>query len=896
MAATNPFPGLRPFLPEESSLFFGRDEQIGEALDRLLERRLLAVVGVSGCGKSSLVQAGMLPALEMGFAGDPAQRWRIATMRPGDGPLQELTRCLGFGDTALAERSYGLLEAAETHLAAGEKLLLVVDQFEEIFSFRDRKLREGAGSEADLFVSYLLRAAKAPAGRVNVLLTMRSDYLGECAKFHGLPEALNDGQYLVPRMTRQQLQEAIEGPLQATDVKMHPALLQELLNQCGEEPDNLPLLQHLLWRLFEEWQKQGEEGPITREMSVEVGGLAGALDQEASHVLASLDAEQKRVAEVLFRRITETRRQADWEEEDRPVRRPQTVARLALLAGVTEGALRAVVACFEERGLLVVRATDTGDKVDLPHECLCLRWETLKSWIRLEAEDAKSLGFLADSVGKSHLTGSALSEALAWIESGRLDVAWCSRYLAAQEVTAVVGWVRESSRIVEEATERERVARDAEFKHEAEKRRITRSAAVVLGLVALGIAGLGAWAWVQKLKADTQAEVALTRQLASRSELVFGEELLGIERAVLLATRSMRLMPTFDGDRALRRQLSLLPKTQASLAHEGIVLSVSWSPDGKRVATGSEDGTARVMETETGKEVARLAHGGRVFSVSWSPDGKRVATGSEDKTARVMEAETGKEVVRLAHEGGVNSVSWSPDGKRVATGSGDFGSFKGTARVMEAETGKEAARLAHEGGVLSVAWSPDGKLVATGSWDKTARVMEAKTGKEVARLAHEGSVLSVGWSLDGKLVATGSDDYTARVMEAKTGKEVARLAHQDSVGSVGWSPDGKRVVTLSDDVRVMDAATGEEGVRIGIRAAGARFSGDGRFLEILEYDSAGKELLLTRHPLDPQDLIREACSKVTRNLTLAEWRQYVGKEVPYARSCDNLPFPPDYKP
>jgi hypothetical protein len=144
----NPFPGLRPFEAIDSTLFFGRDEQIGEALDRMLRQRLLAVVGVSGCGKSSLVGAGMVPALEMGLAGDPEQRWRVATMRPGDGPLRELERCLGFGGGALAERTYGLLEAVETHLPAGENLLLVVDQFEEIFPVRGRRLREGAGSEA----------------------------------------------------------------------------------------------------------------------------------------------------------------------------------------------------------------------------------------------------------------------------------------------------------------------------------------------------------------------------------------------------------------------------------------------------------------------------------------------------------------------------------------------------------------------------------------------------------------------------------------------------------------------------------------------------------------------------------------------------------------------------
>ncbi len=252
-------------------LFFGRDEQTGEALDRLLRQKMLAVVGVSGCGKSSLVGAGMVPALEMGLAGDPEQRWRVAAMRPGDGPLRELARCLDFGGHTLAERTYGLLEAVETQLPADENLLLVVDQFEEIFLFRDHKLREGAGSEADLFVSYLLRASQDPAGRVYVLLTIRSDYLGECAKFHGLPEALNDAQYLVPRMTRQQLQEAIEGPLQAAVVEIHPVVVQDLLNQCGEEPDNLPVLQHLLRRMFEQWQQKGGRALISNRDCGEPG-------------------------------------------------------------------------------------------------------------------------------------------------------------------------------------------------------------------------------------------------------------------------------------------------------------------------------------------------------------------------------------------------------------------------------------------------------------------------------------------------------------------------------------------------------------------------------------------------------------------------------------------------
>jgi hypothetical protein len=255
----------------------------------------------------------------------------------------------------------------------------MVDQFEEIFPFRDRKLRDGVGSEADLFVSYLLRAAQDQAGRIYVILTMRSDYLGECAKFPGLPEALNDGQYLVPRLTRQQLQEAIEGPATAAGVEVHPVLVQDLLNQCDEEPDNLPLLQHLLRRIFEEWEHEGEKGAITPTLAMRVGGLARALHQDAETVYRGLSPDEQQIAEVLFRRITESRR-GDREDGHRPVRRPQTVADLAKLVRVSEPALRKIASAFEKQGLLVVRTTDEGDKVDLPHECMCWKWERLNQW------------------------------------------------------------------------------------------------------------------------------------------------------------------------------------------------------------------------------------------------------------------------------------------------------------------------------------------------------------------------------------------------------------------------------------------------------------------------------------------------------------------------------------
>ena len=908
----NPFPGLRPFKTEESTLFFGRDEQIGEALDRMLRQKLLAVVGVSGCGKSSLVTAGMVPALEMGLAGDPDLHWRTATMRPGDGPLRELARCLGFGE-ALAERTYGLLEAVENHLPPGENILLLVDQFEEIFPFRDRKLLEGGGSEADLFVSYLLRAAQDPAGRIYILLTMRSDYLGECAKFHQLPEALNDGQYLVPRMTRQQLQQAIEGPLEAAGVTMHPALVQELLNQCDEEPDNLPLLQHLLRRMFERWEAEGAEGPITPAMAKRVGGLTRALEQDAEEEVCNrLSSDEMRVAEVLFRRITESRRQSEREEDDRPVRRPQTVADLAQLAGVEETALLRVVRRFEDRGLLVLRHTDQGDKVDLPHECLCLRWTRLKAWIREESEDAKKLRFLWDATERrAPLSGLALDEALEWERNGRLGAAWCSRYLSGEQITAVAAWVADSHRVVGEVAERERRAEEAERRREVEKRtlaeaearremrsRRVRVVALLSGVLSLAFAGLGVWAYTQKVLATEQSRLAteqsrratseardaetqrnrattaladaedqkeyaeqqrraaeesekkavaaaeqaeanymeyLAAKLALQSAEVFREEPSGLEKAVLLAIESSRIKPTSEGDEALRRSLSLLPiKPSRSEKYEYAAGEpVALSPDGKWIATGGTDGTARVLELTTKKALTRLGKLAQVDAVALSGDGKWLAAGSADGTARVLEVTTDKEVARFENLGKMSAVALSLDGKWLAAGSDD-----GTARVKDVTTQKETAQLANLGRVSAVALSPDGKRLAVGSDSGTVRVMEAE--KEAARLENLGKVTAVALSPDGKWLATGSADKTARVWELPAGKEVTRLPHEGAVRAVAFTPDGKWVNTWSDDQRAqaMEAPSARQLVRLQndsepnkeVEANAIAFSRDGRLV------------------------------------------------------------------
>ena len=273
-----PYPGLRPFRAEEADIYFGRETQTDALLDRLGRTRLLAVVGPSGCGKSSLVRAGMIASLQTGFMAAAGADWRIADLRPGDRPMARLARALRpFAPpaeaTEMAEaEALPLIEAAlrrgplglvewlrDVGLPPATNLLLLVDQFEEIFRYREK----GDRDEADAFVALLLASAAQRELPIYIVITMRSDFLGDCALFSGLPEAINDSQYLTPRLTREQCRLAITGPAKVFGGAVDPALVNRLLNDFGPDPDQLPLLQHALMRMWDRARLSARRPPAT---------------------------------------------------------------------------------------------------------------------------------------------------------------------------------------------------------------------------------------------------------------------------------------------------------------------------------------------------------------------------------------------------------------------------------------------------------------------------------------------------------------------------------------------------------------------------------------------------------------------------------------------------------
>ena len=342
------------------------------------------------------------------------------------------------------------------------------------------------------------------------------------------------------------------------------------------------------------------------------------------------------------------------------------------------------------------------------------------------------------------------------------------------------------------------------------QRRLLVSVAIGVAIVMTVLAVFG---FVQAKLATERANIALARQLAAQAKPIWETGDSRQEIAVLLAVRSMQIFPVVDSAQVL--QNTTLARIIASVTQPGEVDALTFSPDGKYVASGSEFGTARVWEAMTGKEVARINHDYYyVTSLDFSPDGRYVVSGGGN-TARVWEAMTGKEVARMTYENSVHSVAFSPDGKHVVSGGcseldADGLCEKGPARVWEAMTGKEIASVTHDSDVSAIAFSPDGKYVVSGG-DNTARVWEAMTGKEIARMTYDNSVHSVAFSPDGRYVASGGGN-TARVWQAMTGKEVASVTHDSDVSSITFSPDGKYILSQSGTftVHVWEAMTGKE--------------------------------------------------------------------------------------
>jgi tetratricopeptide (TPR) repeat protein/energy-coupling factor transporter ATP-binding protein EcfA2 len=497
---------------------------VDDLLRRLRTSRFVAVVGTSGSGKSSLVRSGLIPSLQSGFMAGAGSSWRIAMLRPGEDPIGHLAGALDdpqvlggdpeLGDTGrmlqevtLRRSSLGLVDAVrQARLPAGENVLVIVDQFEELFRFRESRQIANSRDEAIAFVRLLLEATARQAPSIYVVLTMRSDFIGDCMNFPGLPEAVNAGLYLVGRMTRDGVRAAITGPVAVAGGAIAPRLVNQVLNDLGDDDDQLPRVQHALSRTWAHWaQSRGGQGAIDVENYEAIGTFSNALSQHAEE--AYEEARAAGLAELtarVFKALTDT------VTDQRGVRRPTSVGTLAAITGAPEAEIVTVVEIFREPGrcfLMPPAAVPLTERsiIDLSHESLMRCWGRLITWAEEERSAARFYVRLSQA-SAWHAEGTAglwrnpeLELAQRWRRDAAPSPAWAARYDA--------GFDRAMAFLDESLAERDRVAAAAEHARRATLRRTQLAAGVLATLLVVAVA-LGIFAWRESQRAQGNLELA----------------------------------------------------------------------------------------------------------------------------------------------------------------------------------------------------------------------------------------------------------------------------------------------------------------------------------------------------------------------------------------------------
>ena len=609
-----PYPGLRPFHYTEPHLFFGREQQTQYLLEKLSEHRFVSVIGQSGCGKSSLVRAGVIAQLKR-LSGKEGLWW-VGAMRPGETPMRNLAKTLlrkslfeqGGADDAADDGETKELAAVFAFLQRGPggladllrenplppktNLLILIDQFEEMFHMPQRANFE----EKREFIALLLHSVRQAKFPVYVMTTMRSEFLGESAIFPDLTEMMNASQFVVPLLQPEQQRSAILEPARLFGGEVEPALVERLLQEMANEPDQLPLLQHCMMRIW--LRAQARVSPAQRDerrirLTVEdytaIGGFKNAISHHADETFWKLSPKQKQITQSVFRRL------GDRRVDRRYLSISASINEMASIAGVAPEEALEIVEIFrhpERRFLLpdvdVTLRSDT--LVSFSHESLIRQWQQLRAWVEQEARSAEIYRHLEQTArlwqnGKAALWQSPdLEHALEWKAEERPTESWAKRY--GREFGLAMTFL------------------EASRKRQHLKRRFSVALSALGLLAVVGLAAWGGWERMQRVRLEAQtppvAPTALPTSAQTPNTVIEAAPASGgvAIRGVVLRDAKGFLIP------AVRERYLLTPS-------ETVELQVELDNPGTRKMTVSFRSLIARAEISEGRYVAPNVPGGQ---------------------------------------------------------------------------------------------------------------------------------------------------------------------------------------------------------------------------------------------------------------------------------------------
>ncbi len=867
-----PYTGLRPFESYEADLFFGREDQIESMLSALEKNRFLAVVGASGCGKSSLVRAGLLPALADGFLMSAGDRWRFVIARPGDDPFANLASAivsamdssslkqsptkrlavsranideyqLALVEKALLSSRTGLADAlAQCDIEPTQPVLVMIDQFEELFRFREQARREHSTdlyqtrNHATAFVELLLQSVQQKQQAIYLVITMRSDFMGDCDAFAALPEAISRSQFLTPRMQRAQLAEAIAGPLDACGYSVEPGFVNRVLNDVGNDPDQLPLMQHALLRTWNHLEQiRGEEqNPEVGSASLggtkvdyglmrlkdyeHVGGVNGALDQHADWVFNSL-CDDAAAAKSLNSDVRDGRSSAlqiaaqrlfcclsDQPEGSPLTRRPVTVEQAVLETGGSQADIEAVANAFQAANLIVFSPPDqplgATTRLDISHESLLRQWKRLQSWIEGENQSTLQYRRLLDALrtGEQLLSETHLNQAEEWLAAARPTVHWAMRHDGATDEShsqflACRNLIEQSREAIRLRLEKEQASAEREkqlLKEKAEEaeasaRRFRARTQLALAACFFAIAFL-----IYALLNLRQANIATAdaKKNEAAAEIARQQADDNRDRAEELQANALRENADHYWRYAtIARSAGLAVKAShlyLRAAQSSDAISTKW-----KLARDRDQVTNDSLATRIDRVIARtwpLQQG--LSDIAFSSDKSRMLFMSGQRVF-LYNSYDNESMMVFKHDDDVLGAQFSRDESRVLTWSLDK-----TARLWDVTKSEPVMIFKHDDIVSYAQFSRDESRVLTLCDD--ARLWDVTKSEPVMIFKHDGLVHGAQFSRDASRVLSWSVDKTARLWDVTKAEPVMIFKHDSLVRGAQFSPDESRVLTWSE--------------------------------------------------------------------------------------------------